>query len=262
MERSDPRFERVLEVAESLNMHMPARPGELRVIEPRFALVLGRDPDPNLNVVQRLRIAEGDERRTVDEVRALARRHERSQLTWEVGSSATHAALHARLLELGMKPHAPDALAACLVLARPLDAPVPDDVEVRRVETAEDFAAASRVLVAGFGMPPSAEGMMGTFEEHRAQPHARRYLACIDGEPVGAAEAIALDVGLVLGGGATLPGVRGRGVYRALLAARFREAARQGPPVLLTQAGAMSRPILERLGFAKVAEVRILLDEY
>jgi len=257
-----PPTARAREVVESLNMHLPLREGEVRIVEPRFALVLGRDPDPNLNVVQRLRIDAGDESRTVDEVRDLARRHERRQLTWEVSSSATHADLHARLLQLGMQPHTPDALATCLILTRPLEAPVPLDVEVRLVETAEDFATAARVLAAGFGMPASAEGMFGTFEQHRAAPHLRRYLACIDGEPVGAADAVALEVGMVLGGGATLASARSRGVYRALLAARFRDAEKLSSPALLTQASSMSRPILERLGFEKVAEVRILLDVF
>jgi hypothetical protein len=32
--------------------------------------------------------------------------------------------------------------------------------------------------------------------------------------------------------------------------------------VLVTQAGAMSRPILERLGFVAVCEVRALLDAF
>jgi hypothetical protein len=35
-----------------------------------------------------------------------------------------------------------------------------------------------------------------------------------------------------------------------------------GTPVLVTQAGAMSRPILERLGFVAVCEVRALLDTF
>jgi hypothetical protein len=253
---------RAREVVESLNMHLPPRPGEVRVVESRFAVVLGADADPNVNVVQRLRFDDGDVEKAVSEVRRLAESHNRHKLTWEVSSSATPEDLHARLLDLGMRPHAPDALATCMLLTRPMVAPVPDEVEVRLVETPEDFAAAARVLAIGFGMPASSDSMFGTFEQHRAMPHFRRYLACIRGEPVAAADATWLDVGMVLSGGATLKTARGRGAYRALLAARFHDAERKGAPILLTQAGAMSRPILERLGFEKVAEVRILLDTF
>ena len=47
---------------------------------------------------------------------------------------------------------------------------------------------------------------------------------------------------------------------RALVAARWRDAVVRGVPVLVTQAGAMSRPILQRLGFREVCEIQIFLD--
>ena len=61
---------------------------------------------------------------------------------------------------------------------------------------------------------------------------------------------------MTLFGGATLPEARGRGAYRALVAARWEDAVARGTPVLVTQAGAMSRPILARLGFREVCEIR------
>lgn len=62
-------------------------------------------------------------------------------------------------------------------------------------------------------------------------------------------------------GGATIAAARSRGAYRALIAARWEEGRRRGTPTLITQAGAMSRPILERLGFEEVVQIRIFLDE-
>jgi GNAT superfamily N-acetyltransferase len=52
-----------------------------------------------------------------------------------------------------------------------------------------------------------------------------------------------------LWGGATLPHHRGRGLYRALVAARAAEARRRGVSYLTVDAGPASRPILARLGF-------------
>lgn len=61
-------------------------------------------------------------------------------------------------------------------------------------------------------------------------------------------------------GGGVLEHARGGGVYRALVRARWDDAVAAGTPALVTQAGALSRPILERLGFEAVAEIEILLD--
>jgi GNAT superfamily N-acetyltransferase len=55
-----------------------------------------------------------------------------------------------------------------------------------------------------------------------------------------------------LWGGATLPGWRGRGIYRALVARRAETAAGRGVRYLQVDASDDSRPILERLGFVAV----------
>ncbi len=49
--------------------------------------------------------------------------------------------------------------------------------------------------------------------------------------------------------GSTLPAYRRRGVYTAMLAARAQEAIERGARFLTVDAGPMSRPILEKLGF-------------
>jgi hypothetical protein len=82
----------------------------------------------------------------------------------------------------------------------------------------------------------------------------------MDGEAVAAGYAAYTDLGLILFGGATLPRTRGHGAYRALVTARAAEAAARGTPTLVTHAGRLSRPILERLGFEPVARIDRLLD--
>ena len=56
-----------------------------------------------------------------------------------------------------------------------------------------------------------------------------------------------------LWGGGTLPGWRGRGIYRALVAYRARLAAARGYRYLTVDASADSQPILGRLGFRCLA---------
>jgi predicted GNAT superfamily acetyltransferase len=54
---------------------------------------------------------------------------------------------------------------------------------------------------------------------------------------------------------------RGRGVYRALVRARWDVAVARGTPALVVQAGTMSQPILERLGFRTVCTIRLFVDD-
>lgn len=56
-------------------------------------------------------------------------------------------------------------------------------------------------------------------------------------------------------GGGTDPEYRGRGVYRALVAARAAEARRLGVRYLTVDARETSRPILQRLGFTPLASI-------
>ena len=84
----------------------------------------------------------------------------------------------------------------------------------------------------------------------------------LDGEVVAAETSAPTEHGLLLYRGATVPRARGHGAYRALIRARWDEAVARGTPALITQGGSMSRPILERLGFERVGEVHMLLDEF
>lgn len=54
-------------------------------------------------------------------------------------------------------------------------------------------------------------------------------------------------------GGATLAPWRGRGIYRALTAARARSALRMGKTLVHSDSTEYSRPILERSGLVKVS---------
>ncbi|SDK58374.1 GNAT family N-acetyltransferase [Nonomuraea jiangxiensis] len=76
-------------------------------------------------------------------------------------------------------------------------------------------------------------------------------LAMAGGTPISAAR-LELHPGTRfagLWGGGTVPEWRGRGVYRALIAYRAREAAARGYDFLQVDASSQSRPILLRLGF-------------
>jgi GNAT superfamily N-acetyltransferase len=99
------------------------------------------------------------------------------------------------------------------------------------------------------------------FELHRQRISAT-YVCSVEGKPVASATAVFADAAVLLLGGAVLPEARGRGCYRALVQARWEDAAARGTPALVVQAGEMSQPILERLGFQQVATMRVLFDRF
>jgi ribosomal protein S18 acetylase RimI-like enzyme len=190
------------------------------------------------------------------EVHALLRRRGRTTCTWEIGTHATPADLVERLLALGLVDDRPDAHALGMVLTDGDGIEAPPGVEVRAAETPEERLAAERIACLAFEEPPPTE------PPPPRPAHNPVYLAYLDGEPVARASASFGPHAVSLFGGATLPEARGRGAYRALVAARWRDAVQRGTPLLVTQAGRMSQPILERIGFRRVCEIRILLDDF
>lgn len=249
----------VLALAENLNMHLPVGQCEVR---PDCVICLNEDPDPHLNVVQRLRFAGADVGARIAAVRAFLRQRGRRAVTWELGSSATPADLAEQLLAHGMRLDEPESLATGMVLAQPLE--LQRALPVRPVATPAEYLVGERIFQACFGGSAPDEDPVALdvrFARYEAQDSTRRYLAFLDGRPVAAGDATFLAAGVVLNGSATLPEARGRGAYRALIDARFKDAVVRGTPVAVVQAGRMSRPILARLGFTPVCEVRIFLDE-
>ena len=251
----------VVRLAEDSNAYQPLGPDEERVVTDRYVLFFGSIAHPAANAAQRLRLDPANVDSTVREVRSAVRHRGLDGFTWEVSSSSTPPDLVDRLMALGMAPfEEPLAVAMVLAAAPP---PAPPEVEVRTVRTPDELRIGRAIAAEAFGADPGGEGSdepaPPTEAELAGEPR-RQYLAYLEGEPVATAWATFTQHGVILNGGSTLPPARGRGAYRALVAARWDDAVARGTPALVTQAGAMSRRILRRLGFEEVAQIRILMD--
>ena len=84
----------------------------------------------------------------------------------------------------------------------------------------------------------------------------------LENRVVGTAGAVLGDAGVNLFGGGVLADARGRGIYRAIVNARWKLAVKCGTPALTVQAGRMSRPVLERLGFQFIAPMPMYVDDF
>jgi GNAT superfamily N-acetyltransferase len=256
----------IRELAENPNVHQPLSAGRELVTDPdgRFAIYLSPGTGPHAATVQRVRLEADHVVPAVEEIRALLRARGRSGAEWELGESCTPADLVERLAALGIVPDDDEPVAIGMVLTAGSEMTEPPGTSARRVESVDELVTARRIQDEGFGDHRSEEVGFEQMEADYAREgiDGSTFLAFVDGEPVAAAYASYTPLGLLLFGGATLPSARGRGAYRALVAARAREAAARGTPVLVTHAGQMSRPILERLGFTPVARIDRLLDVF
>lgn len=201
---------------------------------------------------------------TVEAARSVARAHGKTIVAWWVPPDQDHVApaLEAAGLENKDTPGF-EAIENALALVTPPLGDRADGVEVRITETWEDYLAAARVVEECFGMPTLTDDeLRARYDDYRHPDNpGRGFVAAIDGRVVGTAYGGFGDAGVNLFGGATLPDARGRGVYRALVQARWNAAAARGTPALTVQAGRMSRPICQRLGFRFLAPVRVFVDE-
>lgn len=198
-------------------------------------------------------------------VRDIARRRSVEQVVWWVPPDCVD--IGPELEREGLVNQASPAFGAraeALVLAHAPEGVVPADVEVGPARTRADVVAAYQVYGEAFDMPEALVKAMRDKEwsEARAPGHPlQRLVGRLDGVVVGTGRTATASAGLNLLGGAVSRAARGRGVYRALIARRWQLAAHRGTPVLTVQAGPLSQPILERLGFRTVGTIRVYRDD-
>jgi len=186
--------------------------------------------------------------------------------TWWIGPSARPADVVERLEALGLQ-HPNDGVSQLYALVRTEEpAAIPDGIEVRRVETYDDFVAAREVQWDAFETPENRRAvnrprLREDFDESMQLGIPVGFIATLDGRPAATAMSIPSERGVFLIAGAVAPWARSRGLYRALVRARWDDAVARGTPALVTQANPeTSHPILRRLGFVQVCEIRRLED--
>lgn len=248
----------LLELAEEPGLWLPPEPSRDVVFADGYCVVIyGRSV-----WVHRIRLEPNQVERAVEEVRTLLRTRSLDEVSWWVGERSTPADLRERLELLGLEPDDPPGMTTLAIGGQPAGEPT---VEVRRVETLDDYLTALEIDWASFELPAMER------EERRvaarlawprivADGTSTVYLAYIDGKPVGFGRAVFAPWAALLLGGATVPEARGRGVYSAVVHARWQETLERGVPRMVVSAGPMSAPILERLGFRRLGQVRLLRD--
>lgn len=178
-----------------------------------------------------------------------------NEFEWKTRGHDHAPGLHEALLAEGFVAEEPESIMIGEARALAVDVPLPDGVLLRRVTDEADVSAMSAMQSGVFGGPDP---------DVMARDLMRR-LSRDDGVELWVAEAGGrfVSAGLLdpvpgtdfagIWGGATLEAWRGRGIYRALTAARARSALALGTKFLNSDSTEYSRPILERSGLLKVS---------
>jgi GNAT superfamily N-acetyltransferase len=246
--------------------HLGAPPPPTRLIfDPRFTIELS--PAPSQSVTCCLRTSEGELDDTIAAVRAAVREAGYTGNVWTVGPTARPAGLAALLRARGFQtvsrpPYEPALTVMALATAPPV--PTAPGIEARLCANLDEFVDALRVAMDAFNEPPEAvDGWLAAAPSLWSRQDGEDFfthIVFLDGKPAGMGFAASGPAGVMLSGSGVRESARGRGVYRALLAARWAHAVKIGRPGLVVHAGAMSRPILERCGFQALCGLELLED--
>lgn len=178
------------------------------------------------------------------------------QFEWKTRGHDSPADLPQRLTAQGFQAEDPETvmLGEARALARPVE--LPGGVTVRRIDNQADpypdVVRAARAQALAFGAPFDAHDLMRRIEQGAG--HTEVWMAQTAREVicVGRLEIIPGTGFAGLWGGGTLPEWRGRGLYRALTAARAQSALSRGVQYLHSDCTEYSRPILERSGLRAI----------
>jgi hypothetical protein len=252
-------------IAEDAQAWLPVRPSTERLDAGDVVLRhVGHSPQFWYGSATRPRFDSSDADRRISDVRGWFASQGRSEFMWMVGDSATPVDLVERLVSSGAAFDGGDGVSRAMVLDR--EPPRgPEHFEVRRISSFDDYRVSMRIALEDADPETWAAteaGLEAAWAEAARDDRMYSFLALADGEPVAFAQLVWLTCGLpYLGGATTLRPARGRGAFRALVRARWDDAVRAGQSTLVVQAGHLSAPILESLGFRTTGTVRVLRDQ-
>ena len=178
-----------------------------------------------------------------------------TRVEWKTRGHDHAPGLVGALQENGFVADDPESIMIGQASALAVDVPLPEGVTVRRVFTEPDVRAMSAMQDEVFGDPVSEDAAKALLRRLDRGDGMELWVAEAGGIIVtaGRLEPVRGSDFAGIWGGATREEWRGRGIYRALTAARARSALAMGTTLIHSDSTEYSRPILERYGFIKVS---------
>jgi hypothetical protein len=180
-----------------------------------------------------------------------------TRVEWKTRGHDHAPGLHQALVAAGFEPDEPESVMIGEASVLAVDVELPSGVKIRQATTEDEVARVEQVAGEIFGDEPEriAAQVAEVVARFRRDRAFEVWFAEVDGQVVttGRLEPVEGTEFAGIWGGATRPEHRGRGIYRALTAARARSAIAHGKRWINSDSTEFSRPILERSGLVKVS---------
>lgn len=178
-----------------------------------------------------------------------------TQVEWKSRAHDEIVGLHEALVDHVFTPDDPESIMIGEARALAVDVELPAGVELRQVSSEVDVRAMCEMSAAVFGDHDGSKVAEALLDRLARGDGMQLWVAEADGQMIGAGrlEPVADSNFAGFWGGAIVPLWRGRGIYRALTAARARSALILGRTLINSDSTELSRPILERAGLHKVS---------
>ncbi|ALO66519.1 acetyltransferase [Arthrobacter alpinus] len=178
-----------------------------------------------------------------------------TDVEWKTRGHDRAPGLHEALVGSGFTPDDTESIMIGPLEALCHDVPMPGGTTLRTVISDADVRAMSAMVDAAFGDPAGPRTANALIARLARNDGMELWVAEMDGRMVSAGrlEPVPNTDFVGIWGGATLQEYRGRGIYRALTAARARSALAMGRKLVHSDSTEFSRPILERSGLVKVS---------
>ncbi len=178
-----------------------------------------------------------------------------ARVEWKTRGHDLAPGLHGALLAAGFVAQGTESIMIGEARLLDVDLPLPAGVRLRVVTHDDEVRAMSAMADLAFGDPVSEQMADSLLYRLSLGDGMQLWVAEVAGQMVGAGrlEPVADCDFAGIWGGAVLPDWRGRGIYRALTAARARAALAVGRTLIHSDSTDFSRPILERSGLVKVS---------
>src|SRR5882672_6722608 len=232
------------------NLRQPPAPGIEVIVTPRYQITLQPDfPIPGPNSISWVRCTADEAGEVIREVHTtVAPRHLPVMWTLDPGTEPPDFAELLEACGIHADPHGVESAVMVLPIDAEIEAPEIPGLEIHDALAdlatfrRADAAAAEAFMSVSLGDDPDVIAMQDRRRRNFLAAGNRLWLLA------------------TVNGGSVRPKFRGRGVYRALVAARLAIARRSRVGGLCVWSGEMSGPILARLGFEKVGWRRFYVD--
>ena len=178
-----------------------------------------------------------------------------TRVEWKTRGHDHAPGLHEALLDRGFVPDEPESIMIGEASKLAVDVDLPDGVTLRQITSEQDVRAMCEMQDEIYDETLADEFTDALTKRLEIDDQMELWVAEADGQMVSAGRLEPVPDSEFAGiwGGATRSEWRGRGIYRALTAARARSALAKGKTLIQSDSTEESRPILERAGLVKVS---------